>query len=61
MGTNVHLGTANVLSIISKKMTPGTPKPPKKDPKTPKKLKINNFQNMSCGVSLERYGSGEKF
>ena len=38
-------------------MTPGTPK----NPKNPKKLRINNFQNMSCGVSLERYGPGEQF
>ena len=47
--------------LFQKKLTPGTPKTPKKDPKTPKNVKINNFQNMSCGVSLERYGSGEQF
>ena len=48
------------------------PQNPPKNPKTPKKqqkknqkktknMKINNFQTMSCGVLLERYGPGEQF
>ena len=58
IGTKVHLGTADVLPIISKKFDHMNPlKKPQNPPKNPKNLK---FQNMSCGVSMERYDRGEQ-
>ena len=62
---NWHEGTFRYgecyVYYFNNKNDPRNPKTPQKNPKNPKKLKISNFQNMSCGVSLERYGSGEQF
>ena len=59
IGTKVHLGTTDVLPIISKKFDHMNPlKKPQNPPK--KTQKIKNFKICRVGVSMERYDRGEQ-